>query len=104
MITDQRQVRSQFLGSWQHGSRPVEEGLRGDSGMTEWQEPTSGQCPVCQSLWMQSCWIGWRRDHSLLVTVEENVKSGGFGEHVAAYMEACHPEVRVLPLAIGISL
>ena len=28
------------------------------------------------------------------MTVEENVKSGGFGEHVAAYMEACHPEVQ----------
>ena len=41
------------------------------------------------------------KNHSLLVTVEENVKSGGFGEHVSAYMEACHPEVRVLPLAIG---
>ena len=36
-------------------------------------------------------------DHKLFVTVEENVKNGGFGEHVAAYMEACHPEVRVLP-------
>ena len=40
------------------------------------------------------------KDHSLFVTVEENVKSGGYGEHVSAYMEACHPEVRVLPLAI----
>ena len=40
------------------------------------------------------------RDHKLFVTVEENVKNGGFGEHVAAYMEACHPEVRVLPIAI----
>ena len=40
------------------------------------------------------------QNHSLLVTVEENVKSGGFGEHVSAYMEACHPEVRILPLAI----
>ena len=40
------------------------------------------------------------QNHSLLVTVEENVKSGGFGEHVSAYMEACHPEIRVLPLAI----
>ena len=40
------------------------------------------------------------QNHSLFVTVEENVKSGGFGEHVSAYMEACHPEVRVLPLAI----
>ena len=40
------------------------------------------------------------KDHSLFVTVEENVKSGGFGEHVAAYMAACHPEKRVLPIAI----
>ena len=40
------------------------------------------------------------KDHSLFVTVEENVKSGGYGEHVSAYMEACHPEVRVLPIAI----
>ena len=38
--------------------------------------------------------------HKLFITVEENVKNGGFGEHVAAYMEACHPEVRVLPIAI----
>lgn len=40
------------------------------------------------------------KDHSLFVTVEENVKNGGFGEHVAAYMEACYPEARVLPIAI----
>ena len=40
------------------------------------------------------------KDHKLFVTVEENVRNGGFGEHVAAYMEACHPEVRVLPIAI----
>lgn len=40
------------------------------------------------------------KTHSLLVTVEENVKNGGFGEHVSAYMEACHPEVRVMNLAI----
>ena len=40
------------------------------------------------------------RDHQLFVTVEENVKSGGYGEHVCAYMEACHPECRVIPIAI----
>lgn len=40
------------------------------------------------------------RDHSLFITLEENVKNGGFGEHVASYMEACHPEVRVIPMAI----
>ena len=40
------------------------------------------------------------KDHSLFVTVEENVKSGGYGEHVSAYMEACHPEIRVLSTAV----
>lgn len=39
-------------------------------------------------------------DHRLFVTVEENVKNGGFGEHVASYLEACHPDVRALPIAI----
>ncbi|MGN8885990.1 1-deoxy-D-xylulose-5-phosphate synthase [Blautia sp. HCP28S3_G10] len=39
-------------------------------------------------------------DHDLFVTVEENVKNGGFGEHVSSYMEACHPEVRVLTIAV----
>lgn len=36
------------------------------------------------------------KDHCLFVTVEENVKSGGYGEHVSAYMEACHPKTGVL--------
>ena len=40
------------------------------------------------------------KDHSLFVTVEENVKNGGYGEHVSAYMEACHPEIRVLSAAV----
>lgn len=40
------------------------------------------------------------KDHQVFVTVEENVKNGGFGEHVAAYMEACHPTAQVLPIAI----
>jgi 1-deoxy-D-xylulose-5-phosphate synthase len=40
------------------------------------------------------------KDHSLFATVEENVKSGGYGEHVSAYMEACHPEVRVLSASV----
>lgn len=43
---------------------------------------------------------GLSKEHELFVTVEENVKNGGFGEHVAAYMEACHRECRVLPIAI----
>lgn len=40
------------------------------------------------------------KTHSLFVTVEENVKNGGFGEHVSAYMEACQPDVRVMNFAI----
>ena len=40
------------------------------------------------------------KTHSFFVTVEENVKNGGFGEHVSAYMEACQPDVRVMNLAI----
>lgn len=40
------------------------------------------------------------KDHELFITVEENVKNGGFGEHVCAYMEACHPGCRVAPIAI----
>lgn len=41
------------------------------------------------------------KEHALLVTVEENVKNGGFGEHVCAYMSEHHPEVRILNLAVG---
>jgi 1-deoxy-D-xylulose-5-phosphate synthase len=32
--------------------------------------------------------------------VEENVKNGGYGEHVSAYMQACHPDKHVLSIAI----
>ena len=39
-------------------------------------------------------------DHSLLVTVEENVENGGFGQHVCGYMETHHPGCQVLPIAI----
>lgn len=38
--------------------------------------------------------------HRLFITVEENAKNGGFGEHVSAYLQACHPSVRVSNLAI----
>ena len=40
------------------------------------------------------------RDHRLFVTIEENVKNGGFGEHVSAYLQACHPDVKSVNLAI----
>ena len=38
--------------------------------------------------------------HRLLVTMEENVKSGGFGMAVADYMRRNHPNVRVLLFAV----
>ena len=40
------------------------------------------------------------KDHSFFVTVEENVKTGGFGEHVSSYMHAYHPEIHVRNMAI----
>ena len=41
------------------------------------------------------------QDHSLFVTMEENVQSGGFGEHGAAYMQKHHPGTTVEIVAIG---
>ena len=40
------------------------------------------------------------KNHDLIVTVEENVQNGGFGEHVCSYMEEHHPDCHVLPVAI----
>lgn len=40
------------------------------------------------------------RDHKLLVTMEENVASGGFGEKVRAYADSLHTQTRVLCIAI----
>ncbi len=39
-------------------------------------------------------------NHDLLVTIEENVKSGGFGMAVTDYMRRKHPQVRVLIFAV----
>lgn len=39
-------------------------------------------------------------NHSLVVTVEENVENGGLGQHVCSYMEKKHPDVQVMPVAI----
>lgn len=36
------------------------------------------------------------RNHSLVVTVEENVQNGGFGQQVCGYMEEHHPGIQVL--------
>ena len=41
------------------------------------------------------------KEHKLIVTLEENVLSGGFGEHVTEYLSACHVGVPVLNIAIS---
>ena len=40
------------------------------------------------------------RTHKLIVTMEENVKSGGYGEHVCEYVMSHGIRVRVLPIAL----
>ena len=40
------------------------------------------------------------RDHKLLVTMEENVASGGFGEKVRAYVDSLNTQTKVLSIAI----
>lgn len=40
------------------------------------------------------------KNHRLLVTIEENVKAGGFGEHVLSFVAKENLSVRVFPLAL----
>lgn len=40
------------------------------------------------------------KDHSLFVTVEENVKSGRIRRACVCLYGACHPEIRVLSAAV----
>lgn len=40
------------------------------------------------------------KDHEVIVTMEENVKSGGFGSAVVEYMHTAYPEVQVLSAAL----
>lgn len=39
-------------------------------------------------------------EHELLVTMEENVASGGFGEKVRAYVDSLHTETKVMCVTI----
>ncbi len=39
-------------------------------------------------------------EHNLLVTMEENVASGGFGEHICAFVKEEELDISVLPIAI----
>lgn len=41
------------------------------------------------------------KEHQLLVTLEENVKSGGFGEQVMEYVTACGYDTRIMNVAIS---
>ena len=40
------------------------------------------------------------KNHRLIATVEENVQTGGFGEHVMEYVNRKCRNIRVLPLAL----
>lgn len=40
------------------------------------------------------------KEHKILVTMEENVATGGFGSQVTDYMQREHPEVKILTIAL----
>ncbi len=40
------------------------------------------------------------KEHKLIVTLEENVINGGFGEHVTEYLCSCNTDSRILNIAI----
>ena len=40
------------------------------------------------------------KDHRMIVTMEENVLCGGFGERVLSYVQETYPGIRVLPVAL----
>lgn len=40
------------------------------------------------------------KDHRMIVTMEENILCGGFGEHVLSYVQQTYLGIRVLPVAL----
>ena len=62
------------------------------------------QCSLVNARWAkpldEACIRQLAADHRLLVTLEENVESGGFGEHVLRCVQENHLDVDVLPIAI----
>lgn len=48
----------------------------------------------------EECLEQLAKDHQLLVTMEENVLNGGFGEHVIRYITNHGIDIKVLPVAI----
>ncbi len=51
--------------------------------------------PIDEEAIRQAC-----KEHKLIVTLEENVASGGYGEKVRAYVDSCHTTAKVLNIAI----
>ena len=51
--------------------------------------------PIDEELIREAC-----KTHRLIVTMEENVSCGGFGEHVRAFVDSLDVETRVLSIAI----
>lgn len=45
--------------------------------------------------------ISLAKEHKLIVTLEENVSSGGFGEHVVQFLNQCGSGTRVINIAIA---
>lgn len=48
----------------------------------------------------EQCILELAKKHKLIVTLEENVENGGFGERVVSFLEACSIDVEVLVIAI----
>ena len=51
--------------------------------------------PIDEQAVLEAC-----KKHRLIVTMEENVASGGFGEKVRAYVDSYKPLVKVLNISI----
>lgn len=51
--------------------------------------------PIDEELIREAC-----KTHRLIVTMEENVASGGFGDRVRAYVDSLDSETKVLGIAI----
>ena len=51
--------------------------------------------PIDEEMLMETA-----KDHKLIVTMEENIKTGGFGERIADFYKEINADVLVLKIAI----
>ncbi len=62
------------------------------------------QCSLINARWAkpldEGCIRQMAQEHRLIVTLEENVENGGFGEHVIRFLKENHLDVDVLSIAI----